>query len=435
MKIGFSEADVLKLTDMEQTAELLNHDLLRTTSLTSVYWVEEMMQEGICYRAEAIKEPFAAVVNEDSVIPDELVMLLEKALYHSVSPDIKKDNSSYYKMLAELGADQYDMDAEEIIAAFPEVGALKEQAENMAVVCDFLHEQMDAPKNIEYLFHLEGNRYLFVYKSGGTNGVRSLCLTEYADGRFSVLTDFEIRGTGEGSKLLKHEKDFYFVHFLFTHNSPKDVDGICIYKLGENAMTDNLQIRYLPKEYVWERQGWAFDFPGLEDYINFLKTEIVSEEHQYLDMGYDKYTKISGDEVAAANLRTDNLRYPSGEVLQADIANLGIPVFMQKIRSWGETEDYAVNFYLRDPQTNVLLELDQLSIKEDQTNCLRLVDLWFKVIDNKTLTFSMYYASGYSYMLNIMLLEGSEANPVEAWLLLPEREFVLTEGEVFSTAG
>lgn len=293
---------------MEQTAELLNHDLLRTTSLTSVYWVEEMMQEGICYRAETIKEPFAAVVNEDSVIPDELVMLLEKALYHSVSPDIKKDNSSYYKMLAELGADQYDMDAEEIIAAFPEVGALKEQAENMAVVCDFLHEQMDAPKNIEYLFHLEGNRYLFVYKSGGTK-------------------------------------------------------------------------------------------------------------------------------VAAANLRTDNLRYPSGEVLQADIANLGIPVFMQKIRSWGETEDYAVNFYLRDPQTNVLLELDQLSIKEDQTNCLRLVDLWFKVIGNKTLTFSMYYASGYSYMLNIMLLEGSEANPVEAWLLLPEREFVLTEGEVFSTAG
>lgn len=427
-------ADVLNQTDIEQVAELLNHDLLRTSSLTSAYWVEEMMQTAICDHAESVKEPFAAVMNEDSVIPSELVVLLEEALYHSSSLDIREKNSSYYRTLAELGANEYEMSLEEIIAAFPEVDAIKEQVKTEYAVFAFLYEQMDAPQEIDNMFYFEGNRYLFVYKSGGSNGVRSLCLTEYTDGRFSVLMDFEIEDNGDG-KLIKYGKDFYFIFLQCTHNSLQDFDGIRIYKIGENAMTDNLQIRYLPKEYIWERQGWAFDFPSLESYINFLKDKIVSKEHRYLDMGYDKYMTISGDEVEVTNLQTDNLEYPSRKIYQADIANLGIPVYMQMVGAWEAKRDYGVNFYLKDPQTNMLLELDQLSIKKDNTSCLRMVDVWFKVVDNKTLTFSMYYVSDYSYMLNIVLLEGGEVKPLEAWLLLPKKEFVLIEGEVFTTAG
>lgn len=424
-----AETDITDQTDIEQVAELINHDLLRTGSLTSVYWVEEMMQTAICDYAESVKEPFAAVIDEDSVIPGELVVLLEEALYQSSSLDIREENSVYYRTLAELGADEYEMSLEDMIAAFPEVDAVKEQLETKYAALIFLNEQMDAPQYIDNMFHLEGNRYLFVYRSGGSNRVRSLCLTEYTDGRFGVLMNFEIRDNG-GGMLIKYGKDFYFV-FLQS----QDVDGIGIYKIGENAMTDNLQIRYLPKEYIWERQGWAFDFPSLESYIDVLKDKIVSKEDRYLDMGHGKCMRISGDEAEAANLQTDNLQYPKREVFQADIANLGIPVYMQMTRTWSEETDYAVDFYLKNPQTNMLLKLDQLSIKEDNTSCLRLVDIWFKVIDNKTLTFSMYYVSDYSYMLNIVLLEGGEAKPIQAWLLLPKREFVLIEGEVFTTEG
>lgn len=429
-----AETDITDQTDIEQVAELINHDLLRTGSLTSVYWVEEMMQTAICDHAESVKEPFAAVIDEDSVIPGELVVLLEEALYQSSSLDIREENSVYYRTLAELGADEYEMSLEDMIAAFPEVDAVKEQLETKYAALIFLNEQMDAPQYIDNMFHLEGNRYLFVYRSGGSNRVRSLCLTEYTDGQFGVLMDFEIRDNGDGM-LIKYGKDFYFVFLQSTDKALQDVDGIGIYKIGENAMTDNLQIRYLPKEYIWERQGWAFDFPSLESYIDVLKDKIVSKEDRYLDMGHGKHMRISGDEAEAANFQTDNLRYPTGEVFQADIANLGIPVYMQRTRTWSAETDYAIDFYLKNPQTNMLLKLDQLSIKEDNTSCLRLVDIWFKVIDNKTLTFSMYYVSDYSYMLNIVLLEGGEAKAIDAWLLLPKREFVLIEGEVFTTAG
>lgn len=89
-----------------------------------------------------------------------------------------------------------------------------------------------------------------------------------------------------------------------------------------------------------------------------------------------------------------------------------------------------------DSKTNMLQELEQLSIDEgSHPLVLRLVNMWFKEIDGKTLTFSLYYVSDYSYLLNAVLLEGGEAKPINAWILLPQREFVLSEGEVFSTKG
>ena len=38
-------------------------------------------------------------------------------------------------------------------------------------------------------------------------------------------------------------------------------------------------------------------------------------------------------------------------------------------------------------------------------------------------------------MLNVMLLEQDKATQLKAYLLLPQKEFVLTEGEVFTTKG
>lgn len=446
--IGQVAEEVLDETDIDQVAELLNHDLLSTSYLTSAYWVEEMIQEAICDYVKSVQEPFKPVVNEDSVIPSELVERLEEALYYTSSLDIRDLNNAlyttgsskrpednfYYRTLTELGADECEMSLEEMIVAFPEVKAAKDQLETKHDAFAFLYEQMDAPYQINDIFHMEGNQYLFEYKSGGSNGAMSLCLTEYAEGRFNVLMDFEVRDRGNGT-LIKYGEDFYFIYLQMSHYSPDDYDGIGIYKIGENAVTDNLQIQFLPKEYIWERRGGAWDFPSLEGYIDFLQNEIVSKEQKYLDTGYYKSLTISGDEEEVTDIDTDNLEYPSIEIYQADIANMGIPVYMQRLRPWAFEHDYEVNFYLRDPNTNRLLELDQLSMKEDNTNCLKLVDIWFKEIDDKTLTFCIYHVSDYSYMLNIVLLEGDEATPVQSWLLLPVKEFVLTEGEVFSTAG
>ena len=66
---------------------------------------------------------------------------------------------------------------------------------------------------------------------------------------------------------------------------------------------------------------------------------------------------------------------------------------------------------------------------------IRLVQMWFQKIDGKVYTFRMYHVSGYNYMLNVMLLEQDKATQVKAYLLSPQREFVVTEGEVFTTKG
>lgn len=420
-----STTEVSDAADMEQVKELINHDLLSNNSLSSVYWVRGMIESGICGYAEEIKEPFEPVVNAASIFPKDLVILLEEALYDFSNLSAKGDRL-YDRMLAELGADEYEMSLEEMVATFPELEAAKDQIESY-IILDRLQEQMGAPDKTEQVFHIEGNQYLFEYYSGGTNGVRSLRLMEYTDGRFEEIDDYEVDDRGNG-KLIKYQGDFYYV-FLKWRESLGDFDGIGIYKIGEDATReDNLQIRYLPKEYIWKNSGElrASDFPDLESYLNVLQGESLSEGYRYLLKGGSR-----GDEEETFDLNTEGLKYQRDTVYKADIANLGIPVYMQRIgngpRGW------LVNFYLKDPWTDMPLQLDQLSITEHGIGSLTLVNIWFKDINDKTMTFSTYYVVDYSYLMNIVLLEGGETKQIQTWFLLPVREFVLEEGRVFSS--
>lgn len=172
-------------------------------------------------------------------------------------------------------------------------------------------------------------------------------------------------------------------------------------------------------------------------------TEIVSQrtdddtdENNYIenevDVGYDygQTQQYRGDEEEAADFEIGR-----SKLYKADIANLGIPVYMELCTWWTAWNALQVNFYLWDSQTEKLIDLDRLSIRGDKLDTLQLTNIWFKEIDNKTYTFSLYYASDYSYMLNAALIEGGEAKHIRLWFLLPQREFVLIEGEVFTTAG
>jgi len=60
-----------------------------------------------------------------------------------------------------------------------------------------------------------------------------------------------------------------------------------------------------------------------------------------------------------------------------------------------------------------------------------LVQIWFKKIDGKVFTFILHHISDYNYMLNVMLIEEGVITIVRTDIISPQREFVLTEGEVF----
>lgn len=257
--------DVSDESDIEQAAELINRNLLSPSSLTDGFGGEEMLKNSICKYAESCREPFTSVIPEESVIPGELVLLLEEALYDFCNGDRWAEDSNYNRTLTELGADEYEMSLEELLDKFADTELPNGQMEDKYDMYVFLHEQKGAPRKINNLFYMGGSRYLFEYKSGGSNGVMSLCLTEYTNGSFHVLMDFEIRDSGNG-KLIKYGEEFYFIFLQWTSNSQSAYDGIGIYKIGENAVTDNLQIRYLPKEYLWESIEDSSEYPEVESY-------------------------------------------------------------------------------------------------------------------------------------------------------------------------
>lgn len=416
---------------IEQAAELINQDLLSISSFADGFGGEVMLKKSICKYAEFCQEPFTPVIPEESVIPGELVLLLEEALYDFSNENRWAEDSNYHMMLTELGADEYEMSLELLLDKFADTELPTGQMESIYDVYVFLHEQKGAPRNIDNLFYMGESRYLFEYKSGGSNGVRSLCLTEYTNGSFHVLMDFEIGDSGNG-KLINYGEDFYFIFLQWTSNSQRDFDGIGIYKIGENAVTENLQIRYLPKEYLWESIEDSSNYPEVERYINGIREDITSKEKCYLDVGYDygQRQQYRGDEEETADFEIGR-----SELYKADIANLGIPVYMEIGTWWTAWNGLQINFYLWDPQTENLTDLDQLSIRGDKLDTLQLTNIWFKEIYDKTYTFFIYYVSDYSYVLNVALLEGGEAKPIQSWFLLPQREFVLIEGEVFTTAG
>lgn len=65
---------------------------------------------------------------------------------------------------------------------------------------------------------------------------------------------------------------------------------------------------------------------------------------------------------------------------------------------------------------------------------LVLVQMWFKKIEGKVYTLCLYHTFDYNYVLSTYLLEGDSVEQVRTDIISPQRQFFLTEGEVFLVA-
>ena len=236
------------------------------------------------------------------------------------------------------------------------------------------------------------------------------------------------------------ENAFYYIFRQCNYNL-KVYDALKIHRLKDNPEEETVVIRFLPTEYVWKPSDSAApyladtgDGDAIDAYIAQIKDEITSE--QYLDRGTsrDGARVYYGDEEETADFLLDEYK----TVYQADLANCGMPVYLWKamfIPSSSHAQEYLrIRFFLFDRQENAEHELDQLS-QYDMTGGIRLFQMWFREIGGKVYTFRMYHVSDYNYLLNVMLLEQDRATQVRAYLLSPRWEFVVTEGEVFTTNG
>lgn len=418
--------------ELDEIYEQLNYGLLGTDH---IQWASELMENGAYIMSEEVKGEFIPVTESYSVFPQELVIRLEEAFYYSCNTKSRGEDSAFNKLMVDLGGDNFVVGLEEIYYLFPLLDAYSEQIQKEEDAFKLIHELIGGPVDCRKMFHYKiedgTERYVFVWQSGGSNGVFSVLQARLQDNQFVPINEFEIPNEGDG-RVIQYNKEFYYVFQQYNYNL-KYYDGVRIYKLTTNPDTENLQIRYLPEEFIWENIYDA-SCDELREYLEIVKTDF--ETGYYLDDGRDgEYLEIyyGGEKgTSVFDLGEYDTYY------KADIANCNMPVYFAKnmyIPSDIKSRCHLkIRFFLYNGVTDSVMELKELGI-DDDGGWINLLQMWFEEIDGKVYTFSIYHITDYNYMLEVALLEGDRLTHIKTVLLLPKRKFVLTEGEIFNGMG
>lgn len=420
---------------------LLNQDLLGKAFLWEIG--EDLIVDEACGFAKEVRGEFAPTKQEPEMVPQALVTTLENAFYDTDMNQWEED-SVYEQTINAMGADEFILDLEELYVHFPQIVDYRDQLqwkdEAFALICQFYEGIPRDCRNCFCIPAADGtDYYVFAAWEGGSNGALRVCLTQRTGDSFVLINEFETPNDG-GGRVIQYEDEFYYIFRQCNYNL-KVYDALKIHRLKDNPEEETVVIRFLPTEYVWKPSDSAApyladtgDGDAIDAYIAQIKNEITSE--QYLDRGTsrDGARVYYGDEEETADLSLGEYK----TVYQADLANCGTPVYLWKamfIPSSSHAQEYLrIRFFLFDREENAERELDQLS-QYDMTGGIRLFQMWFREIGGKVYTFRMYHVSDYNYLLNVMLLEQDRATQVRAYLLSPRWEFVVTEGEVFTTNG
>lgn len=411
--------------DMQIDYQALNKDLF---GQNSPHWFE------IKLFSESVKGEFTEVQKENSMFPEGLISEFENMIYQSFDDSLQKytweevQKSSYFEITDKFGANDFRPDIEEMKNLFPELEDAKTRME--------AYKRLYGSENCidMFRFHIDKNQdnYLFVADSGGSAGIVNIWLTKFEQEKFVTICEFPVENSGYGS-VIQYDENFYYV-FVAKNYNLKNYDGIHIHKLGANAREENLVIKYLPTEYVWKNVYMGAEGEELSTYLESIKDEITSDK--YLENGKEKDIEVYyGDE---ASLVQDN----DGELYfegynKIDFLNIGNPIYIQKSnhipRNTNSMWFLRCNFKIQDLENDTMLELENMRIGEYIPSASEpiLVQLWFKKSKDKVYTFCLYHVCDYNYVLNVLLIEGDKVSRIRTDIISPQREFVLTEGEVF----
>ena len=387
--------------------------------------------------SESVKGEFTEVQKGNSMFPEGLVSEFENIIYQSFDDSLQKytleevRKSSYFEITDKFGASDFRPDVEEMRKLFPEL----EDTETRMEACEKIYGSENCIDMFHFHMDTDQDNYLFVIDSGGSAGIVNIGLTRFEQGKFVAICEFPVQNSGYG-RVIRYDEDFYYV-FVARNYNIKNFDGIHIHKLGVNAREENLVIKYLPTEYVWKNVYMRADGEELDTYLESIKDEITSD--RYLENGKEEDIDIYyGDETAFA-LNSDEPVFDD-EYYKVDFLNIGNPVYIKKSNytPYGSNSTHGMwflkcNFKMQNLENNTMVELDNMKIGEyiPSDSDPILVQMWFKESKDKVYTFCLYYVCDYNYALNVLLMEGDEVSRIRTDLIVPKREFVLTEGEIF----
>lgn len=423
---GFSE---IQKQNNKFAYEILNKVIL---DINSVELISGITEEMIYQYSEEVKGDFVPVLSDKNVFPNELINMLEKAFYNSCSYNPEKllqmdtINNSYFETIKTLESDKFRLSLEDLYDLFPEIYQHRDKFKSKYDAYKFLWGS-DSCIDMFHINLLKEDNYIFVYKSGGSNGTVSIALTRLINNKFVILSEFETQNSGFG-EIIQYKDDFYYIFLHYNYNL-KNYDGIELHKLGLNYENEAVLIKYLPEKYIWKNvYSIQTDFNlKLDDYIESIKSMITSDK--YLENGLVNDIAIYyGDETEDTKfvLTDENNQYH-----KIDFANLGVPIYIRKSNhipsDYRSTWYLKAKFYIYDSQNNSAIELNNLELGKYLPQGIELVQLWFKKINDKIFTFRIYRISDYNYMLNVILLEGNKITQIRTDIFSPQRTFKLTE--------
>lgn len=346
--------------------------------------------------AKKVQEPFEAVGYHHENIPEELILLAEKALSEG-----KFYISGQGTVSCEITLDDFNK----------EFGQDMEQDYDQYVE----HIYKYSIDNVDY--------YLTVADSRGSARLVDVNISKEADGKLvsvDYLTSLDLH-----AEVVEYENKFYLIEGSYNYYS-KNWQAFILTRLLPGECEDYVMVGLEPKEYFWEKV-YSSHMPydkAIDDYIDGIKLELMEKSQINDDIEvFEGDEKPSIDQDKLLRLKSVGGDYPYYEI---DFNNDGEKEYFTK-HFWFPSNytilNLIVNFYQFTDSRIVEMNGD---FYESQG---MLIQLWFKEIEGNIFAFRLQLIDGDKYLLDVFRTEGSHIDQVQTYIIVPNNKISVTSGE------
>lgn len=290
---------------------------------------------------------------------------------------------------------------------------------------DSVHYQYFGYDDYVYKYRMNNTSYYLLthlYYLEGDDGYYSRWLTIYeeSDGEMILFNSVEFHS--DKLRVFLYDNDIYVVTKNIRDN-PGNTGSIDIYKLQSEGEGNYASVKIDINNYRWEKiygNGESSE-TTINEYLEEIKRGQLTKEN--LDIF--SYRTFHGDETKVTDLnrlsRIYAVEFSYTNAYEIDFNNDGEAeciLYSYGDSTYGGVYDIAYKF-----SNGGLVKIAAGWTEPDE----RVVQLWFKELDDKIYTFQLILCDNNYYILNASLIEDSNITQVQNYLILPEVKYELSK--------
>lgn len=344
--------------------------------------------------AKKVQGGFTAVNYKDKDIPNGLITLAEKALFHDKIDQLNIGTASF-----QISKDHF----------YDKYGKYTYYETKKDFNCYLI--------NI-YKYQLSKNTYyIMVADSGGTDESVDITIYKESNGKLTVLDSWP--SLDLNARVIKYKNALYFIESSYNYYS-KYTDTVYIYKLSSRKIKKYVTIELTLKQYEWEEifNNHKSYEKSISSYVDSIKNDLIKNSPMY-----DNIQVYLGDENKDFNEdKQQRLKSVGGanDYYEIDFNNDGDPEYFEK-HFWfpsNYTTLYLINNFYKFTDKRVI-SINGCFEKED----MALIQLWFKEFEGKVFTFRLFLYNQNKYFLNVSLVEDTNITQVQSYIIVPKNRF------------